>query len=158
MATARCWCGSDCSTPSCVSCSGEGSCRWDCGGCGGCDGSCSGGCKSTCQTACNTGCSSEEATTLKNITLTTFINADNMTDIARLIYLEAQRRGKNPTSTSFTVGASATSEKMDTVVANLKLAGQTVTGVNDGDQIKKTFGQSLIDKAVAAYNQKVGLS
>lgn len=158
MATARCWCGSSCSTPSCVSCSGEGSCRWDCSGCGACDGSCSGGCQGSCNSACNTGCSDTEATTLKNITLTTFIEADNMTDIARLIYLEAKRRGKNPTSVSFTVGSQATSEKMDTVVANLKLADQTVAEVNDGNTIAKTFGQALINKALAAYNTKIGIS
>ena len=158
MATARCWWGSSCSTPSCGSCSGEGSCRWDCSGCGACDGSCSGGCQGSCNSACNTGCSDTEATTLKNITLTTFIEADNMTDIARLIYLEAKRRGKNPTSVSFTVGSQATSEKMDTVVANLKLADQTVAEVNDGNTIAKTFGQALINKALAAYNTKIGIS
>lgn len=157
MATARCWCGTNCSTPSCVSCSGEGSCRWDCSGCGGCDGSCSGGCQGSCNSACNAGCSDTEATALKNITLTTFIEADNIADIARLIYLEAKRRGKNPTSVSFTAGSTATSENMDTIVANLQLAGQTVAGVDDGNIITKTFGQALIDKAIAAYNTQIGL-
>lgn len=177
-----CQCGSNCSTPSCRSCSGSGNCQWSCDGCdggctgscsgsctgckgscsgsctGSCSGGCSGGCKDSCKNACNQGCSNNEATSLANLTLTTKFAASNITNIARLIYIEAQRRSKSPASTSFTAGKKITAADITTLISNLSLAGQTTSySASKGSKGLKTLGQDLINKAKAAYNTTIKL-
>ena len=142
---------------------------WDCSGCegctgcsGSCSGTCSGGCssscKSSCKSACNKGCTTTESKNLASLTLSEIIENTNVTNIARLVYLEAKRRSKSPSSTTFTEGNAATATEINKIVSNLSLAGQTVTATSAGTKITKTFGQSLIDKAIAAYNTQINLS
>lgn len=157
----------------CVDCSGgcQWSCSYECGddctyGCGqvcaaGCDGSCTGGCNTACvgcKGACNKGCSTTESVNLASLTLTTKFEATNITNIARLIYLEAQRRGKSPSSTSFGVGSKITASEISKLISNLSLAGQTASySATSGSKANKTLGQNLIDKAKAAYNTTINL-
>jgi hypothetical protein len=143
---------------------------WDCSGCegcsgtcsgtcsGGCSGGCSNSCTNSCKNACNKGCSTAESKNLAELTLSDVIENTNVANIARLIYLEAQRRSKQPSSTTFTEGVSVQASEINKIVSNLALINQTVTATSAGTEVKKTFGQSLIEKALAAYNTQINLS
>lgn len=170
MAEARCSCGSDCSDW-CTSCYGKSNCMWDCSSCGGCDGTCSGGCQGDCKGECNTtctggctgacnkGCDNTESASLASVTLSEKFEAANITDIARLIYLEAQRRGNSPESTTFTSGKVINASDIAILISNLSLAGQTASySAVAGNIGLKELGQDLIDKAIAAYNTTVAIS
>lgn len=109
-------CGGTCL--GCSSCSGvacKGSCS-GCSGCGsGCAATCEGTCKDTCEGSCSNGCISTCELTCKDfcnqgcqnssmgLTLNTYIEAENVQDIANSILFEIARRPEEnlkPTLTS----------------------------------------------------------
>lgn len=155
----NCSCGSSCGGD-CSSCYGDSNCQWSCDGCSGCSGSCKSECTGECTGSCNAGCNTGESQSLAAIELSTQFEADNISDIAKLIYLEAYKRSPDSAkSKTFSAGQVLSAADMAVLIDNLVLAGQTpdYTAPQIGDVGYKVFGQNLIDKAKAAYNTVVGL-
>lgn len=79
-------------------CSGcSGSCSGGCSGCsGGCSGTCSGsctnGCTTTCTQTCNNFCNAGCEESAMAFTVAEFMEADNMQDLADLVFFELARR------------------------------------------------------------------
>lgn len=168
--------GSGGSNP-CSGCTGDctGNCSWcnsgnvngwgsdDGGGgctCGGnCSGSCNDTCEDTCSSACDVGCTSNEAVDLYNklvAGLNKKILAADMTNINKMIQLEAQRRSTSTTSQSFSPRDKATSIKVKALQSNLSTIG-FATSKDAGQKIKSfnATGQELIDKALDAYETEI---
>lgn len=148
-------CGGDCQGTCSVTC-GNAGCSGTCkGGCTGCSG-CSGGCTGTCAAKCTGGAQDTKAA---DLALTTKMERDNIKAISDFINVEAKRRGKTPTSVTFTVGNQITKANIDTVIANLKKAGKTAAySATQGSQALKKLGQDLVTKALDAWDDTVSLS
>lgn len=160
-------------TGGCSGCSGG--CQGSCTGCsdtckGGCKGTCNDTCNDTCTGGCKTGCTNS-CTGLCNagcessamtITLDTYLTSENVQDIADLIIFELARRPDSgaPTDTTglFIDGKVVKLEDIIKVVNNLKLTGQSITAPGDNTTVLRTFGQSLIDKLLAANDETIPIS
>lgn len=157
----------------CNGCSGD--CEGECKGCGSncagkCDGSCKDTCNDTCDDTCKTGCTNS-CTGLCNagcessamsITLDDYLTSENIQNIADLIIFELARRpdSKAPTDTTglFIDGKLVTLADITTIVNNLKLTGQSIAAPGADTTVLQTFGQSLIDKLLAANRETINLS
>lgn len=149
-------CGNTCQRGCAVTCSPG--CSGHCDGCAGtCTHTCADDCTGTCKDACNSGCTNESQVSIyTNLSLDEKFNQSNITDIANLIYNEANRRATNPTSLSFTVGEALTAAQITTIIENLNKTGHTTTyNAIKGEKGLRELGLDLIAKAKAAYDEEV---
>lgn len=154
-------CASTCSPSACQGhcdgCSGTctANCANDCSGT--CTANCANDCSGACKDACNTGCTGEaQSTVYANLSLDEKFNQSNITEIAGFIYNEANRRAKNPTSLTFTVGETLNAADITTIINNLNKTGHTTTyTATAGEKGLRELGLDLIAKAKAAYEEVV---
>lgn len=162
-------CGDAC-LRNCASTCSPSACQGHCEGCSGtCTATCADDCNATCTTncandcfgackdACNTGCTGEaQSTVYANLSLDEKFNQSNITEIAGFIYNEANRRAKNPTSLTFTVGETLNAADITTIINNLNKTGHTTTyTATAGEKGLRELGLDLIAKAKAAYEEVV---
>lgn len=162
-------CGDAC-LRNCASTCSPSACQGHCEGCSGtCTATCADDCNATCTTncandcsgackdACNTGCTGEaQSTVYANLSLDEKFNQSNITEIAGFIYNEANRRAKNPTSLTFTVGETLNAADITTIISNLNKTGHTTTyTATAGEKGLRELGLDLIAKAKAAYEEVV---
>ena len=162
-------CGDAC-LRNCASTCSPSACQGHCEGCSGtCTATCADDCNATCTTncandcsgackdACNTGCTGEaQSTVYANLSLDEKFNQSNITEIAGFIYNEANRRAKNPTSLTFTVGETLNAADITTIINNLNKTGHTTTyTATTGEKGLRELGLDLIAKAKAAYEEVV---
>ena len=162
-------CGDAC-LKNCASTCSPSACQGHCEGCSGtCTATCADDCNATCTTncandcsgackdACNTGCTGEaQSTVYANLSLDEKFNQSNITEIAGFIYNEANRRAKNPTSLTFTVGETLNAADITTIINNLNKTGHTTTyTATAGEKGLRELGLDLIAKAKAAYEEVV---
>ena len=160
--TSKGGCGGNCEGSCSVTCgsgvdgsSGGGGC-----GCGGnCSGKCEDNCAHDCSGSCNNQCDGKvQDTNIADMGDTLhkkFLKSD-ISNITKCIEHEAKRRGKTPDSVSFNKGEKLDDEKINKIISNLEKAGQTLS-ISE-EQKKKglySLGQTLIDKAIAAYEETV---
>ena len=96
------------------------------------------------------------------VTLAEKMTSENIKTIADLILFELSRRPSSgtpvDTTSLFAQSATITDEDIAKLVTNLGKAGQTLTAPSAGTVCLKTFGQSLIDKLLAANAETVKIS
>lgn len=150
-------CATTCATGCATGC--RGSCTRSCGDAcsNNCNDTCKDTCTGTCEGACNIGCKDGELATLyTNLSLDEKFNQSNITDIANLIYNEANRRAKSPTNLTFTVGEVLNATDIATIINNLNKTGHTTTyTATAGEKGLRELGLDLIAKAKAAYEEVV---
>lgn len=162
-------CGDAC-LRNCASTCSPAACQGHCDGCAGtctatcaddcnatCTANCANDCSGACKDACNTGCTGEaQSTVYANLSLDEKFNQSNITEIAGFIYNEANRRAKNPTSLTFTVGETLNAADITTIINNLNKTGHTTTyTATAGEKGLRELGLDLIAKAKAAYEEVV---
>lgn len=162
-------CGDAC-LRNCASTCSPSACQGHCDGCSGtctatcandcnatCTANCANDCSGACKDACNTGCTGEaQSTVYANLSLDEKFNQSNITEIAGFIYNEANRRAKNPTSLTFTVGETLNAADITTIISNLNKTGHTTTyTATAGEKGLRELGLDLIAKAKAAYEEVV---
>lgn len=162
-------CGDAC-LRNCASTCSPSACQGHCEGCSGtctatcaddcnvtCTATCANDCSGACKDACNTGCTGEaQSTVYANLSLDEKFNQSNITEIAGFIYNEANRRAKNPTSLTFTVGETLNATDITTIISNLNKTGHTTTyTATAGEKGLRELGLDLIAKAKAAYEEVV---
>ena len=162
-------CGDAC-LRNCASTCSPSACQGHCDGCSGtctatcandcnatCTANCANDCSGTCKDACNTGRTAEaQSTVYANLSLDEKFNQSNITEIAGFIYNEANRRAKNPTSLTFTVGETLNAADITTIISNLNKTGHTTTyTATAGEKGLRELGLDLIAKAKAAYEEVV---
>lgn len=150
-------CSADCDWGCDGSCSSTctATCADDC--VGSCKANCANDCSGACKDACNTGCTGEaQSTVYANLSLDEKFNQSNITEIAGFIYNEANRRAKNPTSLTFTIGEALNAADITTIISNLNKTGHTTTyTATAGEKGLRELGLDLIAKAKAAYEEVV---
>lgn len=162
-------CGDAC-LRNCASTCSPSACQGHCDGCSGtctatcandcnatCTANCANDCSGACKDACNTGCTGEaQSIVYANLSLDEKFNQSNITEIAGFIYNEANRRAKNPTSLTFTVGETLNAADITTIISNLNKTGHTTTyTATAGEKGLRELGLDLIAKAKAAYEEVV---
>lgn len=163
----------------CTSCSGdcEATCRDDCnntckGGCTGCSGTCTGtctGCSGTCSNTCTGGCTGacnasckggQQNTNINALSANEILTTSDMTKLATAIRFEVvNRRGGSYTNVTFAAGDLIDDGKINTLIANLKKAGQTAAySATAGNTALKVLLTDLIAKVKAANNVTIKVS
>lgn len=132
-------CTSNCGEDGCsVQCSGpcKGTCQGGCGGCdnscssctgscsGGCQNGCKGKCQGTCKDQCNNQCKDNVTKNLSTFQINDLnkMEQEEITFIINAIKYEVTRRKETPIEISIEVGESITSEKITSLIENLKKA------------------------------------
>lgn len=163
----------------CTSCSGdcEATCRDDCnntckGGCTGCSGTCTGtctGCSGTCSSTCTGGCTGacnatctggQQSTNINALSANEKLTTSDMTKLATAIKFEVvNRRGGSYTEVTFAAGDLIDDAKINTLIANLKKAGQTAAySATAGNTVLKVLLTDLIAKVKEANKATIKVS
>jgi hypothetical protein len=93
------------------------------------------------------------------LALSVLFEAENINQIAKFIYNEANRRGTtSPQNVSTNTSTVLLKTFMNAIKANLAITNHPTAYVaNAGQPGLRAFGQDLIDKAKEAYNEVIGL-
>lgn len=150
------WCGTDCGgdCSSSVADGGGGG-----GGCGDCSAGCATGCTTGCTETCQDACDSAVLALYNKLKegLNKKILAADMKNINDMIQYEAGKRGLSAISQSFTEKHKATVDKVQALQQVLVAGGLSIEhpATQKGKALRAT-GEELIDKSLAAYEQRVG--
>lgn len=170
-----CYTGCDGCTGYCEGyCSGCSGCSGSCKGCSGtctatcandCTGGCKGSCKNTCTGGCNTACNStcsggQQNTNINALSANEILTTSDMTKLATAIKFEVvNRRGGSYTNVTFAAGDLIDDAKINTLIANLKKAGQTAAySATAGNTALKVLLTDLIAKVKAANKVTIKVS
>lgn len=149
-------------TGSCSSCTGT--CTGGCSGCSGscsgtCKGSCSNGCTTTCTKTCNNFCNAGCEESAMAFTVTEIMKANNMQDLADLVFFELARR---PTVSMDSVnGLFVQNNKIylnnfTGLIAALSNIGKSLnTTDGQGTKAMKSFINEIVNKLLAANAENV---
>lgn len=170
-----CYTGCDGCTGYCEGyCSGCSGCSGSCSGCSGtctatcandCTGGCKGSCKNTCTGGCNTACNStcsggQQNTNINALSANEILTTSDMTKLTTAIKFEVvNRRGGSYTNVTFAAGDLIDDAKINTLIANLKKAGQTAAySATAGNTALKVLLTDLIAKVKAANKVTIKVS
>lgn len=148
----------------------KGGCKNGCGGCdtgcSSCTGSCSGGCLSSCSGKCQNTCKDQCGNQCKDSTtknLSTFhinnlnkIEQEEITFIINAIKYEVTRRKKTPEEITVSVGESITSEKITSLIENLKKVNSSTNitiATTSNKHTLKTEIDAILTDLKTAWNE-----
>lgn len=150
------WCGTDCGGD-CSTSVADGDTGG--GGCGDCSAGCATGCTTGCTETCQDACDSAVLALYNKLKegLNRKILAADMKNINDMIQYEAGKRSLAFTSQSFTEKDKATVGKVQALQQALITGGLSIEhpATQKGKALRAT-GEELIDKSLAAYEQRVG--
>lgn len=146
-------------------CSGcSGSCSGGCSGCSGscsgtCKGSCSNGCTTTCTKTCNNFCNAGCEESAMAFTVTEIMKANNMQDLADLVFFELARRpavSMDSVNGLFVQNNKIYLNNFTGLIAALSNIGQSLnTTDGQGTKAMKSFINEIVNKLLAANAENV---